>query len=48
MKKQATKKTTPVVRDLPVRDEKDVKGGSFSIGNVVGSVVKVPIQIATN
>ena len=44
MKKQATKRAT---RDLPVKNGKDVKGGLGSIGNAIGSVVKVVVPVAT-
>ena len=41
MKKQATKRT---IRDLPVKKDKVVKGGGFSIGKVIGSVVSAPFK----
>ena len=44
MKKQVTKKPARIVRDLPVRDEKEVKGGGFSIGKALGSVVSAPFK----
>ena len=41
MKKQATKRT---IRDLPVKKDQDVKGGGFSIGKALGSVISAPFK----
>lgn len=45
MKKQATKR---IIRDLPVKSDKAVKGGFLgSLSKPIGSVVKTTAPIAT-